>query len=392
VLSGKLADFKRANGDRLPELSQFNMQLVSRAEQELSDVRRERAAIEQRRLYIDAQLAQLSPTRDVVSQDGNIVLSPADRLRALESSLQGMRGVYTADHPDVVRTERMIAVLRDELGVATIEAENPAEEIRRELEELRAERTALLDRYNVLHPDVVRLDRRIEAATQRLSAVPPPSAEPVAAEPRVDNPLYLQLAAQRAGDLLQLEALAEKETALRAQIVNVESRLAQTPAVERDYFALARDLDNARLKYQEVSAKEMEAVVSENLEIDAKAERFTLIEPPLQPQRPVAPNRGLILALGTVLALVAAFAIIALREAFDRSVHGPREFTRLTQMVPIGVIPAITTPGELRTRRRQRAGLAFAAAGSVVVLVVLAHLFVAPVDLLWFAAMRRFGI
>jgi hypothetical protein len=55
------------------------------------------------------------------------------------------------------------------------------------------------------------------------------------------------------------------------------------------------------------------------------------------------------------------------------------------------VIPAIVTPLELRARSRQRKQIAFAAAGTLLVLVALAHFFIAPVDTLWFAALRRFG-
>src|SRR5215471_4893819 len=66
ALEARLAEFKQANADRLPELTQLNMQLVTRAEQELDDTRRDRAALEQRRVYLDAQLAQLRQTRDAV--------------------------------------------------------------------------------------------------------------------------------------------------------------------------------------------------------------------------------------------------------------------------------------------------------------------------------------
>jgi succinoglycan biosynthesis transport protein ExoP len=387
-LEARLADFKQANVDRLPELAQLNLSLVSRAEQELDDVQRDKATAEQRRLYLDAQLAQLSPNRDAVSSDGSAVLGPADRLRVLEANLAAMRGIYKPDHPDVVRTEKSIAALRAELGITADERED----LENELAALRAQRAALLDRYSEEHPDVVRLDRRIAAATERLSSAPQQSGGSNTPSQRADNPVYVQFAAQRAGAELDLQSLTQKEVALRKKLADLENRLLQTPSVERDYHALARDLDNARLKYQEVSAKQMEAVVAQNLENDSKAEHFTLIEPPLLPQRPIAPNRWLILALGVVLALGTGFGAVALREALDGSVHGPRELERLTRMLPLGVIPAILTPDEGRAKSRQRRRYAVATVSTLVALVVFAHFFVAPLDVLWFAALRRFGV
>jgi polysaccharide biosynthesis transport protein len=93
-----------------------------------------------------------------------------------------------------------------------------------------------------------------------------------------------------------------------------------------------------------------------------------------------------------VLALGGGLGVAALREALDGSVHGARELERLTRMAPLGIIPAILTPDEEKSRGRQRARLALATAGTFIALVVLAHFFVAPVDVLWFAALRRFGV
>jgi polysaccharide biosynthesis transport protein len=172
----------------------------------------------------------------------------------------------------------------------------------------------------------------------------------------------------------------------------LEERLLQTPSVERDFSALMRDLESARLKYQEVSAKQMEAVVAENLEMDSKAERFTLIEPPLLPERPVSPNRWLIVFLSVVLAIAASGFAVALRESLDDSVRGPGEFQRKFGLTPLGVIPAILTAEDMSLRRRRRVQTAAATAVTFLVVVVLAHLLVAPLDALWFAALRRFGV
>ena len=387
-LEARLAEFKQANLDRLPDLAQLNLQLVTRAEQELDDIQRDKALLAQRVVYLDTQLAQLSPTKDTVGDNGSVVLGPADRLRVLESSLVAMRGVYKPDHPDVVRTEKTIAALRAEIGETTDERAS----LDKELEALQAERAVLLDRYSEEHPDVVRLDKQIAATSERIAALPETPSAPTAAPQRVDNPAYLQLAAQRATTDLDSKALKDREKSVRARLADVEKRLMETPGVERDYHALARNLESARLKFQEVSAKQMEAVVAQNLENDAKSEHFTLIEPPLQPQRPIAPNRWLILALGTVVALVAAFCAIALREAFDASVHGVQELGRLARAMPLGIIPAIRTTEELRARSRQRRTYAAATVGTVLALVLIAHFFVAPLDVLWFATLRRFGV
>jgi hypothetical protein len=310
---------------------------------------------------------------------------PPERLRALEAYLSNISGVYTDNHPDVARTKKAIAALRAQLGIdETVTTDSGAE-----LEELKASRIALLERYGSLHPDVVRVERQIEAAEARLQetspAPPPPTTRPT-------NPAYVQLQAQLASDAVELASLVEKEAAVRRQIATLEERLLQTPAVERDYHGLTRELDSARVKYQEFSTKQREAAASENLEMDAKAERFTLIEPPLVPGRPESPNRGVIFLASVVLALVAALAVVVARELVDSSVKGPSEFERRFGLAPLGVIPAILTADDLRLRSRRRVQAFAGAVAVVLVAVVLAHVFVAPLDALWAGALRRLGV
>jgi uncharacterized protein involved in exopolysaccharide biosynthesis len=385
VLEGRLAEFKQANVDRLPELATLNQQFLNRAEQDLGDLQRQRGVLNERRVYLEAELAQLSPNRDVASGDGGVMLDPAERLRGLEAYLANISGVYTENHPDVIRTKSAIAGLRAQLGPAAASAADATTE----LAALGMQRGALLERYGALHPDVVRLDRQIEAtkAKQReMAALPPPP------QPRATNPAYVQLQAQLASDAVELTALNAKDTEIRARIASLEERLLQTPAVERDYAALSRELEGARLKHQEVSTKQREAVVSENLEMDSKGERFTLIEPPLQPERPVSPNRGLIFFAAMVLALVMAGVAIAAREIVDSSVKGPSEFQRRFGITPLGIIPAILTAEDLRTKGRKRVRAVAVTATAVLAAVVLAHFFVAPLDALWFGALRRLGV
>ena len=97
---------------------------------------------------------------------------------------------------------------------------------------------------------------------------------------------------------MEKQSAEAKRDELKAKLDEYERRLAQAPAVERDYRELARDLENAQLHYQQLRAKQGEVQVSENLETERKGERFTMIEPPLPPEKPISPNRIMILAAG----------------------------------------------------------------------------------------------
>ncbi|HEX4648262.1 MAG TPA: hypothetical protein VH111_05520, partial [Steroidobacteraceae bacterium] len=167
---------------------------------------------------------------------------------------------------------------------------------------------------------------------------------------------------------------------------------AGAPFVERDYTAMLRDLESAQTSYRLERQKQTEAQTAEDLEVERKGERFTLIEPPFAPQEPSSPNRPLILIFGVMFALAAGFGAVAVLESTDASVRGREDLLALLSAAPLATIPVITTIAD-RARLRQLRRIAFA--GGVVSLLValtLIHLLYRPLDVLWIVALRRMGI
>ena len=162
--------------------------------------------------------------------------------------------------------------------------------------------------------------------------------------------------------------------------------------MEPDYLFLTRDRDTSGQKYQDIRSRLLESKVSEGLEIQRKGERFSLIDPPSLPEKPDKPNRSAIVLLGVMLALAGGIGSGAAAELLDHSIRTPKQLAQLTQLSPLAVIPFMPNEQDLSravTRRRllQGAGL-----GALVTILALLHVFVVPLDVLWFAALRRFGI
>jgi uncharacterized protein involved in exopolysaccharide biosynthesis len=383
MLEAQLAEFKQENVNQLPELAQLNMQLYERTESEINEIRRQQDVLDERRVYLESELAQLNPNRVFIDSNGDAVLSPRERLRALQAQLAGMEGVYSDRHPRVIRTRSAIAALETSLGITASEA--PAA-MREEMLRLLGERDELQQRYTAQHPEVARLDAQIASLQARIDTAATASDEPA------DNPAYVQLRAQLEAAELEVSALVQREATARARLIELEQRLRQTPIIERDYTAMTRDLDSARMRYQEIRFGERSAQTAENLELDAKGERFTLIEPPLVPQQPVSPNRAIVVFLGLMLAAGAAIAVIALREVLDRSVHSPDELAAIAAAAPLGVIPRIITDAERRRARRLFTLAAVSGCVAAVLVLGVVHFFVMPLDEFWFRAWRRIGI
>ena len=131
--------------------------------------------------------------------------------------------------------------------------------------------------------------------------------------------------------------------------------------------------------------------VSENLETERKGERFTMIEPPLPPEKPVSPNRKLILAAGLVLSLGLGVGAVFVRDFLDPSIRGVDEIRELLSVPPLVAIPTIVTAAE-RRRRRRRLGYAWTGAvATFIAALCIVHFFVRPLDVVWATLAQRFG-
>jgi capsular polysaccharide biosynthesis protein len=122
--------------------------------------------------------------------------------------------------------------------------------------------------------------------------------------------------------------------------------------VERGLLALTRDYQSAQKKYEEIMEKKRTAQVAESLEGDQKAERFTVLEPPILPETPIKPNRQKLIALALMLALAAAGAAAALIEMLQGRVRGVRQIAAVWGQQPLVTVPVIPTSAQGPRRRR----------------------------------------
>jgi polysaccharide biosynthesis transport protein len=377
-----IAAFKDKHIHTLPDQSVINSQLVEREREELRDVDTQLRALDQQATFLDAQLAQISPSSQVYTTTGERVLSPADRLKFLRTEYARLSGIYTPEHPDVLRTKREIDALEKSVG-----AVDSSNDLARQLEEAQEQLVLARQRYAPDHPDVLKLERQVAALTEDIAELPNTAVPENIPTP--DNPAYIEIKSQRQSTDAQRKSLQEKRTQLQTSIDETERWQAASPAVERDYTDLVRELENDQLKYREVRQKQMGAKLSENLEDEQKGERFTLIDPPLVPQIPSSPHRGLIIGLGMFLALVSGLGTAFTLDSSDGSVRNRRDLESLLHVAPLAIVPRIVTAGEKLTYLKRRRVALIGAAGVLVLALILTHFLYRPLDVLWDSAVRE---
>ncbi len=382
----QLSAFKARNQGRLPELNIANQVGSDRANAEIQRIERDIIFLDERRIALQAQLADTKPGTPIVG-NGGTVLEPEDRLKALQLQLTSLTGVYSDDHPDVKRMRREIAMLKVETGLRDDASDREAR-----LLELQAQISLLRQKYSDDHPDVVQLKRAF-AAIDKAVRTGADAAEgkgdslPRARKP--DNPVYINLKTQIETTTAQIQSLRSERVELRNKLQMLDTRVSQTPEVEREYLELARDMDSSRARFRELRDKQMQAQVAEQLERGRKAERFTLIEPPIFPEKPYRPNRAVILMMGLVFALAGSVGAAALREAVDQTVHSARDVVRVMQVPVLAVLPSLPSPVLVRRRSSMRKLVAVGVLVLIACVVAGLHYFYMPIDVAWYGILRR---
>lgn len=382
TLGQKITEFKSNHEGILPELQQFNLSQAERLEKEIDQLNVQIRAAEERKIYLEGQLATVKPDSPLISSTGERVMDPYSRLKVLQVALCDLQSRYADTHPDIQKVKREMAELQKLTGSG---GGDPSLK-RQKLTQLRAELAQKQGRYSDQHPEVIKLKKEIaelEKVPESTSASGPVS--------QPDNPAYVNLLTNIQAAANDIAALKRQRAELEAKLKTYRQRLELAPQVEQEYLALTRDYQNAHTKHQEIMNKILEARIAEGMEESQKAEKFTLIDPASYPEKPVSPKRGLIFLAGLILSLGGGLGMVALAENLDHSIKSADELAWLTGLPVLGSIARIITKEDV-ARERQRRRLIWSGVGVAFLAgLLIFHFFIMDLWILWATLSRLLG-
>ena len=148
-VEARLAVFKEANMNVLPENQNLNMQLMQRAEEQLQRNDQDLRASDARIANLRSQLAELNPSPHL------------DRVMALEAEYASLAATYTERHPDRIRVRRELETLRQDAG-GVERVTNPAfVQLQNQLQDAMTERQLHLSTRASIQERLDDLERRL---------------------------------------------------------------------------------------------------------------------------------------------------------------------------------------------------------------------------------------
>ena len=328
----QLSIFRNQHMGELPEQLQSNLQLLSSLENQLNN-RQERLRDERSRLLI----AQ-NEIEQIRRELQNVRTLPAEptpgapqtgrtiNLPQLREQLASLQGIYTDQHPDVVRLKNMIAEM---------EAKEPAPTPAAPIRGAGSAQDALQSISSPLLREAVR--RRMEA------------------EANLAN--------------IQIEI-----NQINQQIREYRQRIERTPQREEQLLSLKRDYDNMRQAYDSLLARKVEADMAVSIQKKNKGEQFRVIDYAKLPEKPVSPDMRRLFLIFTAAGLGIGGAIIFMYEFFDTSIRKPEALQERLALPVLMVMPDMEPVSGKRSRLLRRLELSLSAAGVLVCLSLLACL------------------
>ena len=298
-------------------------------------------------------------------------------LSRAENDLQEVERDFRSTKEDIRSLNVELAAAKQGIGEGNQPQSLPA---------LKAEYERLSAIYTDSYPDLKILKRKIDALEKT-------SDTPVSGIDAADSSSLAEYRIQSKidSDNARLSSLEQQRKMLQAKIAENEDAMIKTPKVEQGLNILTRDRDTAQAKYEELRNKQMNAKMAQDLESENKSERFTLLEPPLLPQKPFKPNRVKIVMLGFLLAFVSSGGTIMAWESIDKRIRGTEALAHVLGYRPLVVIPYLPTreEGERRKRLRKLA-IIIAVAVLIAVLVALNFIYM-PLDVMFVKILARLG-
>ncbi|MEW5948559.1 MAG: XrtA system polysaccharide chain length determinant [Thermodesulfobacteriota bacterium] len=294
--------YKMSHMGELPEQRDATLAVLARLQQQLDAIQESIRRAQDRKILLQQQIATEKEFSRARSGSGSPLEAGVDSLEQLKENLAVLESRYTPNHPDVLKTKKMI----EKWGKTEGKTEGKTGE--------KGEGHVTIEGNRV----VANLQQQIYAVDME-----------------VKN--------------LQIESEKVKQ-----KIYAYQGRIENIPRREQELLDLQRNYDNLSASYQDLDAKKLEAERAENLERRQKGEQFRILDPARVPQMPSKPDIPRILAMVIIAALGGSVGLAFGREYIDKSFYRLDDIESFLNLPVLAGIPVLVTAEDMKIKKKQR--------------------------------------
>jgi uncharacterized protein involved in exopolysaccharide biosynthesis len=285
-LSEEIAEFKRENAANLPELHAYNISYMASIKKELTEINRQIIEHEQRRRKLVADLAATQPDDYIYTQDNKRLYTPGEQLELLEAELVSKQKLYASAHPDMVSLQRKIEALHEYVDKTGGSDSSPAS--------LKTEKEMHAQSYDDIGNENSSSDMPVRSGANDGKAIP---------ARRSSNPVYLRMSSELESFDREMQALQVQRSDLQDSIKRHEKLISSEPEIARQYEVMSTAYQNAVSRLTEIRERMFETRLNIAVADGGGGSRYVLVEEPQVPDIPNSRKRSLMVVFGALIAL-----------------------------------------------------------------------------------------
>ncbi|MCE5336014.1 MAG: hypothetical protein LLG06_15645 [Desulfobacteraceae bacterium] len=367
-LERKLAAYREANLEALPEFTTVNMQKLDKMGSEISSLNMQLRSAEEQGAALRTRLTTLDP----FGGGGEKVLTVSERYRQAQLERAALASKYTDKHPVMQSKKQELSILG---GAAD---SSKTRDLRERLNSLLSELADLKSRYTEKHPAVISKLQEVETVKSELAnyngaaMVQPGRGRKESAT----NPSFIAMKTDLERNEIGLAAMREEKARLEGEIGTVYAKLHAMPQVSREYNELTNDYQSAKLQVNDLKQRLAGAKLTQGVEEEQLGETFRVIEPPFFPENPIRPNRLLIILIGMVLGVGMSVAVATYAEFADARIHDPETLGQIVGLSVCATIPRMMTAADIARARWRKIYSISGAIGGIAAFMVIFHFWI----------------
>jgi len=331
-----MRDYKLKHYNELPEQRQTNVERLIGLQEQYQAKQESIQDLEKTMILVRDQISnrrKLMAQADLLSSDGtrgtaaqqDAAVSPADRLIQLRALLKSLEIKYTENHPEIKRTKRQIARLKEDLAAGRVQ------------------------------PD---------GGLSGSSVQPQGTSDPV----------VLQLETQLKSIQMSIGNINEEKEGLRKTIAQYEEWVAAAPVREAEWSALTREYGELKRHYDMLVSSDLQAKSMLNLEKRQKGSQFKIVDSARVPEKPIKPDFVKILAIALFCGLGLGFGVPFVWDFLDSSFRDLGDIEAYLGVPVLCTISLIETEREKNWGRRKfQLGLLAAVVACAAIAVLFAY-------------------
>lgn len=343
--------------------------------------------------FFDQEVARLN--EELAKRSARIIAFKTENADALPESLEYRLNQQTLMQERFAQLQREIVGLEEQrkrlvqvfeatgqVGGLGGPAQTPEQQ---QLEVLRAQLNGALAVFSESNPQVKVLRARIAQVEAIVNSQPVPEQSATS----TGNSL---LDVQLAEISTRQNVLEEQKDATQVQLELLNDTVGRTPTNAIRLEELELEYQNIQLQYNTAVDRLSRASTGERIEVLARGQRISVIEPPAVPSNPSKPNRMLIAGGGGFMGILAGLGLVVLLEFLNRSIRRPEDLVSRLGITPLATIPYIPTKGETVRRRLFRTARLLIILLGIPAAIYAIHIYYQPLDLVAERIMDKIGI